>query len=192
MKINKKLHLVVPVEVDEIAGEKINRYFHSAPILRETFQKYHFVICATFTRLLQANMEVTGPQIAAMTLEEISRDMGKWEGNEGVKAGLMEEIARLTNVVVLEESGWKPYPVGIAIERGLIDDEEWQEAKQRIVFFTLVYVMAKRDVRNDLLMILNDSWQTQTTLSNCTEFAASLPILTQGEVSPTNLSQVAF
>jgi hypothetical protein len=191
MKINKKLHLVVPVEVDEVAGEVVSRYFHSAPIMYETFQKYHFVICATLTKLLSAGMEVTGPKIAAMTLEEVARDMGKWEGAEGVENGLMNEIARLTNVLALDETGWKTYPVGIAVDRGLIDEDEWREAKQRIVFFTLVFVMTKGKVRNDLLEILNDSWQTRTVSFNCTEYAASLPMLTREEITPPNLSQVA-
>jgi len=179
MKINKVLNLVVPVEGDE--GETI---FHSAPLLFETFKKYHFVICSTFTKLLTAGMEVTGPKIAAMTLEEVARDMSKWEGPEGVENGLMNEISRLTNVLALGENGWETFPVETAIKRELIDVSDWEEAKQRIVFFMLICAMTKRDVRDDLLTIANGSWGTQITSLTSTEYANSLPTSTEIEISP--------
>lgn len=176
MKIDKSLNLVVPVESNE--G---NAFFHSTPIHREVFQRFHFVMCAAFTRLLNNGMELTGAKIAAYTLEETARDMGKWEGATGVEKGLIEEIARLTNVLVLAEGGWDMIPVGIALSRGLIEEEDWSEAKQRIVFFTLISAMTRMEVRNDLLQIMNESWQTQTTSLGCSEFMASLPTLTEIE-----------
>ncbi len=179
MKIDKNLNLVVPVEADH--GDV---FFHHTPILRETFQRYHFVMCAAFTRLLQAGMEMTGAAIAAMTLEEISRDMGKWDGKEGVKAGLMDEIERLTTVLILGGNGWEQIPVNVALSRELLDEQDWQEAKQRIVFFTLICGMTRKAVKEDLLTILNDSWQTQTTSSTCSEFCASLPTSTETGTLP--------
>lgn len=178
MKIDQKLNLVVPVDSAE---GKI--YFHAMPIHREVFQKYHFVLCATFTRLLTHGMELTGAKIAAMTLEDVAKEQGKWEGKEGVQNGLVNEITRLTNVLCLTEAGWDVLDVETAVSRGFVDEEDWQEAKQRIVFFTLICVMTRLQVRNDLLMIMNESWQTQTTSFNCTEFAASLPTLTEAEIS---------
>jgi len=176
MKIDKNLNLVVPVESNE--GKA---YFHSTPIHREVFQRYHFVMCAAFTKLLQSGMELTGAKIAAYTLEETAREMNKWEGATGIEKGLMEEIARLTNVLILGENGWEMLPVGVALQRGFIEDDDWSEAKQRIVFFTLVSAMTRMAVRNDLLMIMNESWQTQTTSSGCMEFIASLPTLSEIE-----------
>lgn len=184
MKIDKKLNLVVPVESDE--G---NAYFHSTPIQRETFQRYHFVMCAAFTRLLNAGMELTGAKVAAMTLEEVAKEMGKWDGAIGVEKGLMNEIERLTNVVALSDEGWGPMPVSDAIKRDLIDEDDWWEAKQRIVFFTLVCAMTRMAVRDDLLGIMNDSWQTQTTSSSCTEFIDSLPMLSEIEASAGKVKQ---
>lgn len=183
MKIDKNLNLVVPVE-----SEHGDIFFHHTPILRETFQRYHFVLAATFTRLLEAGMQMTGAAIAAMTLEEVSREMMRWEPEEKnkqadagvfVKSGFMDEIERLTTVLILGEKGWEPVPVNVAINRDLIDDMDWQEAKQRIVFFTLICGMTRKAVKEDLLTILNESWQTQTTSSTCSEFAASLPTSTE-------------
>jgi len=184
MKIDKNLNLVVPVESNE--GKA---YFHSTPIHREVFQRFHFVMCAAFTKLLQSGMELTGAKIAAFTLEEVAKDTGKWEGANGVEKGLMGEIERLTNVLVLAEDGWEMLPVGIALSRGFVDEDDWQEAKQRIVFFTLIFAMTRMDVRNDLLMIMNESWQTQTTSLGCSEFITSLPTLTEIEGSQNQEKQ---
>lgn len=171
MKINSKLNLVVPVDSNE---GKI--HFHSMPINREVFQRYHFVICAAFTKLLSADMTITGPKIAAMTVEEIARDMGKWDGDTGVQKGFIGEITRLTNVLCLGEKGWESYPVNIALQRDFIQEDDWEEAKQRIVFFTLVCNMTRMNVRNELLQIMDESWQTQTTSLGCMDFIDSLLI----------------
>jgi hypothetical protein len=112
MKINQSLNLVVPADSEE---GKI--YFHSMPLHREVFQKYHFVMCATFTRLLTNGMELTGAKIAAMTLEDVAKEQGKWEGKEGVQNGLMAEITRLTNVLCLTEMGWESLDVETAVSR---------------------------------------------------------------------------
>lgn len=186
MKIDSKLNLVVPVD-----GESEGKvYFHSTPILRETFERYHFVIAAAFTRLLEGGMQLTGAAIAAMTLQEVAEDMGRWENKTvngktvpGIKEGLMQEIERLTNVLCWTAEGWKTFPVNIAIQRQFIDEETWGEAKQRIVFFTLVCMMTRLAVMADLLTIMNDSWQTQTTSLTCTEYAGSLPTLSEIETS---------
>jgi hypothetical protein len=171
MKIDKKLNLIVPVE-----GREGDTVFHSTPIFFDTFKKYHFVICAAFTKLLTADMVITGPKIAAMTLEEVAKEMGKWDGSDGVENGLMAEIARLTNVIVLTANGWDTIPVNIALDREYVSQEDWEEAKQRIVFFILVSAMAKNDSKSDLLEIMNGIWLTQTTLSTVTEFKNSLSI----------------
>ncbi|HET8687475.1 MAG TPA: hypothetical protein VFM18_12545 [Methanosarcina sp.] len=181
MNISKDLNLVVKTEGDV--------YFHHSPILYETFKKYHFVICSTFTKLLTAGMQITGAQVAAMTLEETAKEMGKWEGPEGIKDGLIGEIERLTNVICLSDSGWESFPVNIALSRNFVEEEDWEEAKQRIVFFTLICAMTKKEVRNDLLTIMNDSWQTQTTLSGCTDFAVSLQTLKETETSRKKVKQ---
>ena len=185
MKIDKNLNLVVPVD-----GADGVIYFHSTPILRETFEKYHFVICAAFTKLLEAGMQLTGAKIAAMTLKSVAIEQGKWEGQEGVENGLMAQIERLTNALCLTEKGWEVLPVLDAIKRGFVEDDDWQEAKQRIVFFTLISKMTRAAVRDDLLAIMGDSWQTQITSLNCTAFANGLPISNAIETSSAKQSSL--
>ncbi|HET8689767.1 MAG TPA: hypothetical protein VFM18_24445 [Methanosarcina sp.] len=185
MKINKQLNLVVPIDSEE--GEI---YFYSSPIHREVFKKYSLVICKAFTELLQNGLETTGAQIAANHLEEVAISMGKWEGEHGVKNGLMEEIARLTNVLVLTDEGWDTVPVNLALSRGFISEDDWEEAKQRIVFFTLVSVMTPPAVRNDLCLIMNSTWGTQTGLWTAMEFINSLQTSTNAKNTKKKQSSV--
>lgn len=185
LRIDKKLNLIVPVG-DE--GEET--YFYSTPIYYDVFKKYNLVICKTFTELLTAGLELTGAKIAAMQLEEVAIKMGKWEGREGVKDGLIGEIERLTNVLVMTDRGWDAIPVNVALQREYVAEEDWEEAKQRIVFFTLICSMTTKTVRDDLLTIMNSSWQTQTVSCSSMEFAASLPTSTKGETLKVPQSSV--
>lgn len=185
MKINKSLNLIVSVG----AGDS-EIHFHSAPILRDVFKKYSLIICKTFTELLQNGLETTGAQIAANHLEEVSIQMGKWEGPQGVKEGLLGEIQRLTNVLVLTESGWDVIPVDVALNREYITEDDWEEVKQKIVFFTLVYVMTPANVRDDLYLMMNSTWGTRTEYLTCTEFRNSLPTSTETKSTPVNQSSL--
>ena len=133
MRIDKKLNLIVPISLEN--GETV--YCHSMPILKETFQRYSLVIAATFSKLLVNGLQSMGARIAAFALQEIAEEMGRWEGVHGVKEGLLNEIDRLTNVLAMGSNGWESIPVETAISRGALDAEDYEEAKQKIVFFYL-------------------------------------------------------
>ncbi len=185
MKINHNLNLVC-----EIDGEHGAVTFHSKPILRDTFKKYHMVISKAFTNLLQNGLQLTGAKVAAMHLETVAEEMKCWEGAEGVKNGLMEEIARLTSVLVLTQKGWEDLPVSVAISRKHLSADDWEEAKQRIVFFILISAMTTPQVKSDLLEIMCSSWDVQTTSLTAMEYIASLPISKETEstvMTPSSL-----
>ena len=183
MKINTKLNLVCPIETED--GEV---HFHSKPIMRETFEKYHIVIARTFTSLLSQGLDITGAKVAAMHLKEMAIEMGVWEGVEGVENGLLEEITRLTNVIVPTEQGWKTLPVSVAISKGHIAEDDWWEAKQRIVFFILISAMSKPKVTLSYLSGMCRIWQTVTTSLTDMEYLGSLPTSTETVILPTNTS----
>ena len=185
MRVDKKLNLIVPIELE--GGEII--YCHSIPILRETFQRYSLVIAATFSKLLVNGLQSMGARIAAFTLQEVAEEMGKWEGSTGVKEGLLNEIDRLTNVLVMGANGWESVPVQTAIARGGIDEEDYEEAKQKIVFFILISAMARRDVAASFMVILENDWGMLTTPLNCTAYGNSLKISTETETFPAEENQ---
>ena len=185
MRVDKKLNLVVPCEQER--GEII--YFHSIPILKETFQRYSLVIAATFNKLLVNGLQSMGARIAAFTLQEVAEEMGKWEGTQGVKEGLLNEIDRLTNVLVMGANGWESVPVQTAIARGGIDEDDYEEAKQKIVFFILISAMARRDVAASFMVILENDWEMLTTPLNATAYGNSLLTSTVTETLPVAWNQ---
>jgi hypothetical protein len=185
MRVDKKLNLVVPCEQE--GGEII--YFHSIPILKETFQRYSLVIAATFNKLLVNGLQSMGARIAAFTLQEVAEEMGKWEGTQGVKEGLLNEIDRLTNVLVMGANGWESVPVQTAIARGGIDEDDYEEAKQKIVFFILISAMARRDVAASFMVILENDWGMLTTPLNATAYGNSLLTSTVTETLPVEGNQ---
>ena len=184
MRIDKSLNLVCHAE-----SENGDIHFHSMPILRDTFKKYSLVLCKTFNELLQNGLIVMGARIAANHLEEVAVSLNRWEGKEGVKDGLMKEIERLTNVLVLTEKGWEALPVDLALSRDYVSEEDWEEAKQKIVFFTLIYVMATLEARREFFDGMNSTWGTETTSADCMEYIRSLPTLTATEITSRTENQ---
>src|ERR1017187_2795821 len=114
MEISKSLNLVCPVETE---GGTI--YIHSTPIRKETFKEYFLILSKTLNQLYAEGVsQITGPRIAALMLKKIAEEDGTWEtvGKRiGIKDGLMNEIKRLSNVVLATEQGWKTIPVADAI-----------------------------------------------------------------------------
>lgn len=175
MRISRRLNLVLPVDTER--GEI---YVHSTPISREVFERHFLVLSKTFAAIYQEGLTVTaGPRVAALMLRQIATDMGVWEGPDGVENGLVAEIRRLTNVITpKEEGGYQILPYHDALRQKLLDADDVSEIEGVLSFFTVVSQMHRP---NDLVTILagmGSLWGVQTTLSNSTEFASSLPIST--------------
>lgn len=174
MKINKKLNLVVPVETD--TGFL---YVHSMPITREVFEKYFLVISKAFTVIYNEGLTVTaGPRVAAMMLRTVAEKAGVWDGSDGVENGLMNEIRRLTNIIVPTAAGWSTIPFSEA--KDFLDPDDVSEVEGQIVFFILNSAMHKRSRVEAILTVAANFWGSLITSSNVTEYQASLPTSTTG------------
>ena len=175
MKINRALNFVMPIERDGA-----NIYVHSTPIGREVFERYFVTISKTFGALVgMGGIGITAaPRVASMTLKKVAQDMGEWEGPEGVEAGLMGEMRRLTNVLTLGDAGWQMEPFSDAIARGLFDREDGEEIENALVFFTVGSAIWPRRDRETMLAISLSAWNAETSSRDCMELANSLTIST--------------
>ena len=63
----------------------------------------------------------------------------------------------------------------VVIAQKSMSEEDIGEVEGQLAFFTLVSAMLKRNTAAAMLGSLGSLWETQTTLLNSTEFAASLP-----------------
>lgn len=119
-----------------------------------------------------------------MFLKKVAIEQGVWEGRDGVEAGLMAEIRRLSNVIMPSETGWKTIPFQDAIDKKILEAEDIAEAEGLICFFICASAMSRR---NEIKGVLDrmSLWGSQTTSFNSTAFQNSLPTLTAPETSPT-------
>lgn len=187
MKIDKHLNLVVPVE--RLDGTTI--YVHSTPISRAVFDQFFLVIAKTFTSIYTHGLgPIGGPRVAAKFLVKVAEEMGPGQA-ELVRTGLIAEMRRLSNVIAPSDRGWVSIPLEDAIKRNLMDEDDADEVENAIAFFILASAMHKKKDAGQILAEAVKLWSAQTTSSNSTQFAASLPtsmpLASSGKEAPQSL-----
>ena len=184
MKIDKRLNLVVPVERD-----KITLWVHSAPISREVFDNYFLVLSKALTMACRAGGGIA-PRIAYKCIEASAKELKVWDGVEGVNNGLLQEIRRLTNVLVPTATGWNTLPVDIALKQNLLSEDEYYDIRDYISFFILVSCLYPKKMIMETLEEMNSLWGSQTTSLTCMEYIASLPTAIEEPNIPMTISSV--
>ncbi|HCP7890543.1 TPA: hypothetical protein OFX50_004440 [Escherichia coli] len=171
MKISRNLNLIIPVRT-----EKGNGWIHATPISKEVFKEHFFILSKTFSAIFSEGLGVVaGPRIAFLMLERISRDSNVWEGDEGVRNTLVNEVIRLANLVYpVEGKGYDTIPLDMALEREIIDLDE---VAGELIFFTCVSSINSPEQAKGTMDVVNGIWSTQCSSLNLTEWIASLPTL---------------
>jgi hypothetical protein len=176
-RINHKMNLVIRLDETRAPGGTV--FVHSTPIGRDVFNKYGTIIAATFARVWKDRLDTLGgPRVALLLLREVAEERGRLED---VEHGLLNEVWRLTNVVMRGEHGWESQPYYAA--RALLDEDDQAEVENAIVFFICFSAVPPRSQVSSLLAQMTLLWGSQTTPSSCTAFAASLTTLTAGSTT---------
>jgi hypothetical protein len=188
MKIDQKLNLVFPVDT----AEHGMAYVHSMPLSRAVFELYYDVIGKVFTRCFDGedpkHVALTAPQIAYAALKTIAAANNNWEGQNGVRAGLVNELIRLTSVMYVGDKGWESLPLDVAVKRGVFDEDNEAEALSAICFFTSISKVAPRALAGAFLEMAGSLRDWHFTYSGCTAYMSSLP--TSTETEPTIKTQL--
>lgn len=180
-KLDRKLNIVLQLE---------NGWVHSTPISYSVFEKYFMALSKTFASIYSDGLgAMAGTRVAYLVLKRIAEREDQWEGAEGIENGLMNEIYRLTNVVIPKEGGgWQMQPFYDVKQQGLLDESEQSEVINSLVFFTLVSSMHRKKEQISTLSLMTKLWGGQTTLLSCTEYMNSLqtliPVANSGENVP--------
>ena len=187
--INRRLNLVIPLD----RGDGSKLYIHSTPIRPETFDFYHMVLAKTFSAFAHNGLDpMSGPSVAAMILRDVAKTTMRspgvnwFDGDDGIggNAGLMAEIRRLSSVITYDgDKGWATVPLQIALDKGMILDDEKDEVVNILAFFTVASLVAPRLDRPRLVNGMARIYELDTTHLNSTEYANSLKILMQEELS---------
>jgi hypothetical protein len=181
MELNRKLYFVIPVEVSDTKTV----YVHCAPILYETFQQYYRPLCRVFNRILSDGIgDIAGPGVASFMLEEEAKAMNMWDGADGVKKGLIEEMYRLANVIQPSGKGWEAIPY--AEGRGSLSEDDQRSVEHLLTFFTVVSAVAEKAKRKIHLEVASLIWTVRVESLDATAFIAGLQTSTKDEPSATD------
>ena len=179
MKIDRALNIVMQIQTAKNGVV----YVHSTPISRSIFEQFYLEIGKVFSQCFdsvnQAHLALSAPQLAYPALKSISMKSGNWDGTGGVKFGLVNEIIRLTNVVISGEQGWYSLPFDTAVKRGFFDEDEEAETLSSLVFFTAISKVAPKDLKDSFLEMAGSLRNWELTSLDSMAYQNGLPILTK-------------
>lgn len=175
MEISRKMNLITPVETD--AG---TIYVHSVPISKAVYRAHFLPLSKTFAAIFGQGLNViAGPRVAYMMLENVAKTDGTWEGANGVKNTLVQEIIRSSTAIVpVDGKGWEEIPLDVAIDRDIVDPDD---VLGEIVFFTCVFAINKPGQAKSLMQDVNSLWNSVCTSQTAMEWATSLQTSTSSE-----------
>lgn len=202
MRINAQLNLVLPLDVEGapqaevplfqdgkpviVDGKPVTRletqpyYVYAPPLSVEVFQRYWLVYSKTFAKIYNEGLHVTaGPRIAALAMRDIAQSLGLWEGEEGVEHGVMDQIRRVSTILIpTPDKGWQKVPLQDAVDSEFISKGDVSEVENILTFFIVISAMHRTGERRPILEGAARLWDAQITSSDCSAFLASLPKLT--------------
>ncbi len=172
MQIDKNtLNLVMPIE----RGDGSIVHVYAIPISRAVFERYYMVMAKAFNTIYSGGLGImSGPRVAAMIIKDTAIEMNVWDGPEGVERGLMQEIRRLTNVLVLGANGWETIPIHEAVAKGHIDEDDMSEVENALAFFSVASHMHRKADRRGILDGASRLWGARLESLSCSEYCASL------------------
>jgi hypothetical protein len=173
--INRKLNLVLPIELDE--HRKI--YFHSMPISLEVFDANFWLLTQTLSSLYAHGI---GPSMSPRIALRAMRDTAKEINTEtDISLNLINEIYRLTNVIMPNTNGggWVVLPYIEVKNKKIVDDQILSEVENAIVYFIVASALHLRSELEMAYQGLIGIWKAETTSLSPMEYMRSLPTLTQ-------------
>jgi len=175
MKIARNMNLIAQAET-----ENGMCWIHSTPISKEVYRQHFFILSKVFASIFSEGLGVVaGPRVAYLLLEKIASDMDIWEGENGVRNTLVNEIIRLSNLVYpAKGKGWDNQPLEVALDKGIVDLDD---VIGELVFFICVSAINKPDQAKSLMESVGGLWNSQITSLNVTDWTASLPTLKPAE-----------
>lgn len=183
MKIDRKLNLVMPIQTE---GNGIV-HVHSISISRDIFDQFYLELGKVYSQCFDnKNPEhfiLSAPQLAYPALKAVSKKLGTWEGEGGVQSGLINEIVRLTTILINGANGWESLPFDIVRKRKLLDEDEEAEVLSSLVFFTVICKVAPKELRVSFMEMSASLRNWVLTSSDCMEYKNGLPISTKTDAT---------
>lgn len=190
IKLTRDLRIVFSVDTPTHGRVHV----HSLPLARSIFETFVLELGETYSKVFGSydpkHVAMTAPQMALPALRVVSKRMGTWDGADGLEVGLINELARLTNVAHAGSVGWEQLPIHLAHQRGILDDDTHAEVLSSLVFFFLTLRVGPDVLREDTLRMASSARGWQYTSSGFTEYLASLPTSTPAASTTKKRSSV--
>jgi len=158
-------------------------HVHSTSISRSVFEQFYLELGKVFSQCFdgvsEAHLAMTAPQLAYPALKSIAAKAGNWDGTGGVKFGLVNEIIRLTNVLVNTEKGWETLSFDTAVKKGILSEDEEADVLSSLIFFTAISKVAPKEFKDSFLEMAGAFRKWELTSLVCTEYMNGLQILTK-------------
>lgn len=173
MRINERLNLVIPCYRDD--GEPY-AWAHSVPLSREAFNANYVLLGRTFEAIHMEGMGViTGPRLSALALRDVAKALAGPDGDpDQITAPFLNELRRVSNVMIGTPAGWESVPLQEAVSRKLLDDDDIDEVESILVFFMLGSRLYPKNGRQTWMDGFANRSGARILSSNSTEFIASL------------------
>ena len=191
MRIDKRLNLIISIYDDEDEA-KLIAHVHSTPLARETVEKNFLLLGQTFAAIYNQGLgKAAGPATSMLLLRQIAQNTGIWEEKDGSPGSgklLVDEIKRLTTVIIQEGGSWQQVPLDVAVARKFLNDDDRSEVENAIVFFIVNYALLPRRERRAMIEGAAELWGAQLSFSTPSDFQTSLKTskgtASSGEKSP--------
>jgi hypothetical protein len=196
MNLTSDLRLAFPVRWND-AGEPAIYAYHT-PISREVFEANWRIISATAAILLKPGVSPNIVSVATLALKEAGRSDALESGFTdeidfeagGTAVPLLAELKRLTLILSPSATGYEMLPVDVAIDRKVIDADDWKEADDALIFFTCGWSITTRQRRQKSATTLALAIMGSITSSSPMDFVASLATSTPAETSSPVVTEV--
>ncbi len=179
MKIDKNLNLVIE--------KSDSLHVHHALIPYSLYKQNYLLISKIATHIGINNLFITAPTTALFMLNDLTgadldlanctmQDIGLLDAEQVdipfVKKAftLVSELKRLTNVLTTESGSWQHIPLVEALQRNLINDQNFDEIMSAVIFFT-VSSYSQIGLNQEKLM---NAYGLRSSSLNCVELLDSL------------------
>ena len=173
MILNPDMFFVVPL----YHGDDVYAYVHMRPISAAAFEMNYRLLIRTYNTMLGE-----GPVAARMGhlfLRDAATALAGADGDgTALSAPLLNEIGRLSSVILATKTGWQTIPLQQALDGKLLDAEDAQEAVNAALFFICVWHVSPKQTRDGLLKTGTELWGAARSPLQPTEWIASLPTST--------------
>lgn len=177
MKIDAALNFVIPLFHDE-NDDAPYAYVCATPLSQAAFEANFRVLVRTFK--LVADEGGSANRFARLYMRDAALSLTGPDGNaDQICAPVLNEIGRLSSVVLSTKNGWESIPLQQAIDAKLLDEGDAGEAISACVFFTLALRAAPKTLTRGFTESGLRTWSAQSSSLSPTEWIASLRTSTE-------------